>query len=441
MEEVINFLVNDVKLKNTDTIVLGNSAGPDSMCLFNILLKLREKYNFNIVCAHVNHNVRKESLKEKEFLMQYCNERNIVFETMTIEKYGDDNFHNQARKIRYNFFYDLVRKYDANYLMTAHHGDDLIETILMRIVRGSTLKGYSGFSKIVANENFKIVRPLIYVTKDDILNYNKENKISYVLDSSNFKGKYTRNRYRMNILPFLKKEDSKVHDKFIKFSETLEEYDEFINSEINKTINKVYYDGKINIELYKQLDYLIQKKVIYFILEDIYKDDLMLINDRHVELIQKLIQSRKSNSYIYLPNNIRAIKSYDQIKIVMSIDQVSGYEIELNDYVTLPNGHHLKRVTSCDTNGNDVARLNSADLALPLYVRSRRHGDKIAGFHMKGHSKVKDIFINHKVPLKDRELWPVVVDSKGEVVWIPGIKKSKFNKSQKENCDIIIKYY
>ena len=198
---------------------------------------------------------------------------------------------------------------------------------------------------------------------------------------------------------------------------------------------------KETLKKYQELEPIMQSRMIHTILESIYKDDLMLINDRHVELIQKLIQSRKSNSYIYLPNNIRVVKSYDQIKIAMAIDQVSGYEIELNDYVILPNGHHLKQVSRCDSNGNDVARLNSEELALPLYVRSRHHGDKIAGFHMKGHSKVKDIFINHKVPLKDRELWPVVVDSKGEVVWIPGIKKSKFNKSQKENCDIIIKYY
>ena len=187
MDKVIDFLVNEVKLKDGDTIVLGNSGGPDSMCLLTILLRLREKYHLNIVSAHVNHNVRSESAAEKEFLMNYCKDNNVGFEAMTIERYGDDNFHNQARKIRYNFFNDVVRKYDANYLMTAHHGDDLVETILMRMVRGSTLKGYSGFEKILDNGTFKTVRPLVFITKDEALKFDEENNIPYVIDKSNFK--------------------------------------------------------------------------------------------------------------------------------------------------------------------------------------------------------------------------------------------------------------
>ena len=124
--------------------------------------------------------------------------------------------------------------------MTAHHGDDLMETILMRIVRGSTLKGYSGFEKIVDNEFYKTIRPLVFLTKDYIKEYDDKNNIPYVVDNSNFKDKYTRNRFRKNVLPFLKSEDMNVHEKFLKFSETLEEYDEFINNEIHKTINMVY---------------------------------------------------------------------------------------------------------------------------------------------------------------------------------------------------------
>ena len=91
--------------------------------------------------------------------------RNIIFEYIKIENWGDDNFHNEARTVRYNFFDEIVELYSARYLMTAHHGDDLIETILMRIVRGSTLKGYSGFSRIVQKDNYTLVRPLITVTK------------------------------------------------------------------------------------------------------------------------------------------------------------------------------------------------------------------------------------------------------------------------------------
>lgn len=440
MDKVIDFLVNEVKLKDGDTIVLGNSGGPDSMCLLTILLRLREKYHLNIVSAHVNHNVRSESAAEKEFLMNYCKDNNVGFEAMTIERYGDDNFHNQARKIRYNFFNDVVKKYDANYLMTAHHGDDLVETILMRMVRGSTLKGYSGFEKILDNGTFKTVRPLVFITKDEALKFDEENNIPYVIDKSNFKGKYTRNRYRMNILPFLKEEDPKVHEKFLKFSETLNEYDNFINNEIKRTIGRVYKNNKIDVSKYRELDPLIQKKIIYVILEEIYKEDLMVINDRHVKLIMDLLNSKRANSKICLPHNVQVIKSYDEVLFTKEVKETISYEVELIKYALLPNGHKIEVVDDEESNNNDVCRIDSSEVSFPLYVRTRKLGDKMFLKKIDGYKKVKDIFIDCKIPTKDRDKWPIVVDSKDKIIWIPGVKKSKFTKLKNEKYDIILKY-
>mgnify|MGYP004529941049 FL=1 len=440
MDKVIDFLVNEVKLKDGDTIVLGNSGGPDSMCLLTILLRLREKYHLNIVSAHVNHNVRSESAAEKEFLMNYCKDNNVGFEAMTIERYGDDNFHNQARKIRYNFFNDVVRKYDANYLMTAHHGDDLVETILMRMVRGSTLKGYSGFEKILDNGTFKTVRPLVFITKDEALKFDEENNIPYVIDKSNFKGKYTRNRYRMNILPFLKEEDPRVHEKFLKFSETLNEYDSFINNEIKRTIGRVYKNNKIDVSKYRELDPLIQKKIIYVILEEIYKEDLMVINDRHVKLIMDLLNSKRANSKICLPHNVQVIKSYDEVLFTKEVKETISYEMELIKYALLPNGHKIEVVDDEESNNNDVCRIDSSEVSFPLYVRTRKLGDKMFLKKIDGYKKVKDIFIDCKIPTKDRDKWPIVVDSKDKIIWIPGVKKSKFTKLKNERYDIILKY-
>ena len=197
-------LDNYFKFNKKDIIVIGCSTGPDSMALVDMLLKVREKYDLSLIIAHVNHNLRKQSYEEAEYMQKYCEDNNIAFETMTIEEYGDDNFHNEAHNIRYNYFENIVKKYGANYLMTAHHGDDLIETVLMRIVRGSNLKGYSGFKSVVEKDGYKIVRPLIYFTKDELKKYDEENKVKYYIDDSNEKDKYTRNRYRKYVLPFLK---------------------------------------------------------------------------------------------------------------------------------------------------------------------------------------------------------------------------------------------
>ena len=315
MDKVYDFLLNNIKLNNKDIIVVGVSAGPDSMALLYILNELKKKIGFKIIVAHVNHNVRSESVEEAEFLKDYCINHDIIFEMMTITKYGDDNFHNEARNIRYNFYEDLINKYNANYLMTGHHADDLVETILMRLVRGSTLRGFSGFSELVDMGNYKIVRPLIFVTKQELEDFDKENNIPYRIDKSNFKDKYTRNRYRKNVLPFLKEEDKNVHEKFYKFSNQIKEIDEFLDRITKSVIDDVYVNGIIDVNKFKNIDTVIQKRIIDYIFSIIYRDDIIEIDNRHVDLVIDAINSNKASVTYNLPNDYLVVKEYNRVYI------------------------------------------------------------------------------------------------------------------------------
>lgn len=431
---------NNFAFHENDKIVIGCSTGPDSMALLDMLLKIRDKYNLSIVVAHVNHNVRKQSYEEAEFIKEYCEENNLICESMVIENYGDDNFHNEARNIRYNFFENLVHKYDANYLMTAHHGDDLVETVLMRMVRGSNLSGYSGFKSIVNMDGYYIVRPLIYYTKAELEEYDKENNVKYYIDSSNSKDKYTRNRYRKYVLPFLKEEEKDVHLKFLKFSNTLLEAGKFIDKARDRAVNRVMEDDKILIDKFLLEDGYIQREILYYLLSEFYQDDLILLSDRHINLILGLINSSKANSYINLPNDVIARKNYNYFEMVKEIEDIANYEIEFDEMVILPNKKKIEKISDTDDNSNNICRLNSNEISLPLVVRTRKIGDKISVKGLNGTKKVKDIFIDKKISLLERDNWPIVVDSLGRVVWIPGIKKSKFDKKKTESYDIILKY-
>ena len=423
-----------------DKIVVGCSTGPDSMALVDMLLKVRKKYNLSIIIAHVNHNVRKESIKEAQFIKEYSALNGIVFETMTIEEYGDDNFHNEARNIRYKFFDSVVHKYEAQYLMTAHHGDDLMETILMRMVRGSNLNGYSGFKMIVDMGDYKIVRPLITYTKQELIDYDHMNHVPFFLDKSNGKDKYTRNRYRKYVLPFLKSEEKDVHLKFLKFSNLLQESCTFIDKVTKNAIKRCIVDDRILIDKFVGEDEFIQKEILYYLLKNYYQDDLMLINDKHIDLILHVINSRKGNCFVNLPNDVVARKTYNSFEFVRATDVITSYEIEFDRYVALPNNHSIELVQEIDNNSNYMCRLNSKELLLPLIVRTRRMGDKIYVKGLNGSKKVKDIFIDKKISMEERDSWPIVLDSQGIVVWIPGIKKSKFDKKSTEEYDIILKY-
>ena len=440
MEEVYKYLLNDAGIRHRDTLCIGVSGGPDSMALLDLMIKLKSELDLVLVVAHVNHNIREESKEEEAYLREFCNNMGLHFECFKIEHYGDDNFHNEARTIRYNFFDKVCKDYNAKFLLTAHHGDDLVETILMRIVRGSSLKGYSGFSKVIVKDDYTILRPLITVTKDDLTNYCNENNIKYFIDKSNLKDVYTRNRYRKYVLPFLKEEDKMVHEKFLKFSETLLEYNNYIEREVSQVINKVFKNGVLDISKFKELDHLLQSKIISNILEKIYGDDLLIITNTHVNLIFDLINSYKPNSVVHLPNNVKAIKSYNELSFAFMEEVDDKYEIELDSVANLPNGMIIEKVSDTDDTSNYVTRLSSKDVSVPLYVRTRRNGDKMSVKGMEGHKKVNDIFIDNKIVSKDRNVWPVLVDAEERVIWVPGLKKSKFDKEIHEEYDIILKY-
>ena len=422
-----------------DIIVIGCSAGPDSMALVDMLLKIREKYSLSLIVAHVNHNLRAQSVQEEEYLRNYCEKNQIMFECMMITEYGDDNFHNEARNIRYDFFEKVVYKYHANYLMTAHHGDDLVETVLMRITRGSNLNGYSGFKKVVEKGDYEIVRPLLGYTKQELEDYDKCNHVMYYVDDSNAKDKYTRNRYRKYVLPFLKEEDPNIHLKYLKFSTVLNEANQFIEHERDKTLKKVIHHNFLKIDLFKELDAFIQKEVLYYMMNDFYQDDLILINDKHIELLLNLIYSNRANAFVNLPNEVIAIKTYQELELKKITTEITTYEVELSKYVLLPNHHVIEQVDDVLGNGNDTCRLLSSEISLPLTVRTRRFGDRMS-IKGNGTKKIKDIFIDKKVKLSDRDTWPVVVDAKGVVVWLPGLKKSKYDKKKTEKYDIILRY-
>ena len=438
MEETIVYLKN--LLKDNDTVVIGLSGGPDSMCLLNILLSLNKE--INIICAHINHNIREESKEELDFVVDYCKQKQVTIETTTFAKKSSlANYSEQElREKRYQFFEEIINKHIADYLFTAHHGDDLIETILMRLTRGSNLKGYSGFQTETQKENYKVIKPLIYATKDDIDEYNKQNNIPSVIDNTNFKDIYTRNRYRHNILPFLKNENPNIHLKYLKFSKELNKYYEFVNTLINKELSKRYKYNILDITNYNELEPLFQTKLIENVLDSIYIDNLYLITDRHVELILGIINNPRPNLEINLPADVRVVKSYNQLIITKNNKKISDYNILLKEITAIPNGREIRIINNTTEKSNYYLKLNSKEITLPLYVRNRKTGDKMIIKNMNNAKKIKDIFIDEKIPKEERDTYPIVVDNNDNILWIPGIKKSKFDKSNDENYDIILWY-
>ena len=433
MNKELEFLKENIN-KN-DIVVVACSGGPDSMCLLSLVNELKNELNLKIIVAHVNHKLRIESEEEKEMVENYSKENNLIFELLEITKYSNNKFSEEdARKRRYDFFNKLIKKYNANVLLTAHHGDDLIETIQMRLTRGSNLSGYIGIKMINENNNYKILRPLLCTTKENILNYLNDKNIPYRIDKTNEELKHTRNKYRHYILPFLKKENKKVHEKYLKFSKELIEYDNFVNTYIRN--NNFIVDNKIIINKIKGESDFIKRKALELLIKEIQKDDIFDISDEQMKNLMKLYTL--DNKEIDLNNNYQGINSYGKILILKKNSEILNKvlidkDMKLSDYYFYYNDETKK------DNTNSCILLNSNEIKLPLYIRSFDNGDRIVVKNLNGSKKVSDIFIDNKVPKHKRNTYPILVDANNTILWVPNLKKSQFSKDFSEKYDIIIK--
>ena len=242
------------------------------------------------------------------------------------------------------------------------------------------------------------------------------------------------------MLPFLKKENPCVHKKFEQFSQELFLLSSFLSKEVHKYYHQVVENNKINIPLFLKCDIVIKKEILKQYLFEYYSNDIEKITNKHVDLLLNLISNNKLNDNIVFPNKMLVVKENKYIYLTKNIKNNLNRQI-LTTPFTLEDNHIIKEIKETNQDGNDICRLDSNEISLPLYIRKRKTGDKMMVKNMKGHKKVNDIFIeNHIHPLK-RDSYPIIEDNNGNIVWIPNLKKSQFNKTKTEKYDIILRYY
>ncbi len=426
------------KLLKDKTVIVSCSGGPDSMALLSLVNSIKDEYNIKVIVAHVNHKVREESDEEALMVETYAEEYHDEFELFEIKNYHEKvNFHEDARKIRYNFLKELKDKYKANFLLTAHHGDDLTETILMRITRGSSLKGYMGFRRINEWEGIKIVRPLIRRTKKYLENYDIEHNVPYRIDNTNFSSDYTRNRYRKNIIPLLKEEDENVHLKYLKFSNELNKYYDYVRKDALQAKDDILdKNGNIIISKFLKLDSLVKEMIISDLIIEVQLADYLPLNDILFTDMLNVLESDRNNVTINLPNNYIFGKEYDRLifkkndLVNKSVDCIFDGKYEDDNFI-------ITTSIIYDSSNYFIA-LDSNELKMPLKIRTRNNGDFIEILNLNGKKKINDIFIDMKVPKSKRDGYPLLTDSNNTIIWIPGLKKSKFAKAKGEKYDIML---
>lgn len=410
--------------KQNDTVVCALSGGVDSMVLFDVLKRL--PLDLNIIVAHVNHNKRNESINEYKEIELLCEEHNVIFEGLELEKDIQGNFHDVSRKRRYEFFYKVAVKHHATSIVLGHHNDDQLETILMRIVRGSSFGGYAGIKDEIMYKDVVIQRPLLSLTKEDILQYAKKENITYFEDSSNTNPVYTRNRFRNDIIPLIKEENPNIQKQINQFSEYMNMAEEFVSKNRDDFLTK-YDNHNININDFNALLPILKINILKFIINSKTYDTVEVSYKQYEDMIA-LLKSNSPNLKYSLSNGYNLVKSYDTFYVdeVSSSKSVSLEITEVGEYSISQDRTYVFSYEKCSIKSSDYIELCYNDEVFPLYLRNRENGDKMK--LQVGTKKVKDILIDQKIPTPIRENL-ILLASRDKVLWIPTIKKSLQDKS------------
>jgi len=315
-------------IKEGDSIVIGVSGGPDSICLLHVLNELKNELNFKIYVAHINHMIREEADSETEYVKDFCEKLGIecyikridVVEIANNLKRGTEE---TGRKIRYEFFDEVLEKTDANKIATAHNSNDKVETILMNILRGS---GISGLKGIEAIRDEKFIRPLIETSREEIEEYCEVNKLNPKIDKSNNENIYTRNKVRNVVIPYIKQEfNPNILKTINRLSEVATEESEYLNKITEQTFNKIYIKTEdcintemhtshfaphtlitLDLKLFNTLELVIKRRIILYTINELLgsTEGIEKIN---IDDIIKLCNNNIGNKYLMPIKNLKIL--------------------------------------------------------------------------------------------------------------------------------------
>lgn len=337
-EQVLETITKYNLLESGDKIVLGVSGGPDSISMLDIFYKLIKEnvYDIEIVVAHVNHGLRENAKLDEAYVAEYCKKRNIehfikhadIKGIADTEKIGVEE---AGRKIRYDFFEEVLNKVGANKVAIAHNQNDRVETIIMNLLRGSGLSGLKGIEPQMKH----YIRPLIECDRSLIEQYAEEEKLNPRIDESNFENEYTRNKIRNIVLPYIKEEfNPNIVNTVLRLSDIVKEDLNFINNEIKKEYlnvlveeenlytDDVYNDEKesiitLKLKEFNDLDIVLKKGILFYTIEKIF-GSTKGIEKIHIEDMIKLAEKNIGNKYL-TPNKKTKIVIKNKKIYIMSV--------------------------------------------------------------------------------------------------------------------------
>ncbi len=419
-----------------DKIAIALSGGVDSIVLFHLLVtEYKDSYK-ELVVFHINHGLREESYEEAEFVEKFVKDFDVKFykEELNMSDLERDSHTSEemlARELRYQAFNKMAKLEGVTKLLTAHHKNDQVENILMRLLTGRSIDHSLAICEEIEMAGLTIYRPLLNSLKAELEEYAKEKNLHYYVDATNFDTDYTRNNIRHNIIPLLNDVNSGSFDNLINFAN----YYQNINNNLKKAIlsnkdNYIFSRDKDKISLVKDKFLELNEEEMYFLLKDLITDELGILDVKQRAIFDIVLSLKKNsgNKSYDLKNNLKIISQYESIyihkiekkcyndKIEIIIDKI--YEKNVYEF------YQNKFIISTDAKDSEIG-FNKSEL--PLLITTKKEGDRVRRGEIN--KKLSRIFIDEKVPKELRDTLPVIRNNKGEVLGVLGIG-TKVNKNK-----------
>ncbi len=414
-------------------VIVALSGGADSVALVRAMLALRETFGYRLVAAHLNHRIRgAESGRDEAFVRALGARLGIEVEVERAEGLtaGTPNLEERAREYRYGFFERLAERRHADYVALAHQADDQAETVMLRLLRGA---GASGLSAMGERGPGRIIRPMLTVTRAEVLEYRGAIDESFVSDSTNVSREILRNRVRMELLPMLEREYAPgLGGRLCELADEMREVDDFLRIVAGEEMaRRMGADGALALSGFARLHPALQRVLVRLFIESRI-GSLRRISRAHVEAIRRLCSEGPSNASLDLPHGTRAVRVYDRLSLgparVSPSPRFSVPIAPSGTTVVCEAGFAFEAETLAAKQASLPANkwqalFDAREVTQGFVVRNFRHGDRINPLGMKGHRKVKDVFIDARIPRAGRTTFPLV-ESGGELVWIPGLVRA-----------------
>ena len=445
-----------------DRVLVAVSGGPDSVALLHVLYKLRDEFSLHLEVAHLDHGIRGEEAEEDaRFVAALAERLALPFHLKRINlprlksDAGKGNLEELARKERYRFFTALLRERQLTKVATAHTLDDQAETALMWFLRGSGMKGLGGMEPLHrmrpdgkgASDDITVIRPLLDVSKAEILKFLNANKLAYRVDRTNRDTRLLRNWVRLELIPKVKERSGPRFSARLAHQAELLRDDNFVlEGFARRALDRMRCADGLDRELFLEQPAALQRRILRLWIEEA-RSHLLGVEFVHIAAMLELIVGGPPQARLAVPGGLELVKEYQRLyleKRGRRLKRASCYSYELHiakplnireagvtvysDLISPPLAHW--------PDGLSEAVFDRALLPQALTMRNFRRGDRFQPLGMAGHKKVKDLFIEKKIPLSVRATLPLL-SAGGEIFWIPGYSRSAAAKVGPQTAEIL----